>query len=312
MAAAGESHSMSIRPYTTRDATEVYNVWRAALRDWPLSIADLHKAFALSDTLVIEQSSRIIGFVATQRGMGVNGTLSVLAVDPTAQRRHVGSALHAAAFEQMRQAGVQRVQLGGGGPFRFWPGVPTNLPDAWEFFRAQSWTTNETAYDLVCDLRCYSTPPFVYERLHRDIKLFTATATDIDEVLAFEAREFPEWLSYFRQTASCGNLGDIVFARRGEQVVGSALLFSAQSYGSTSDCIWRGLLGANMGGFGAIGVGRSERNQGIGLALVAKASENLKARDVGYSLAGWTWLVDWYGRLGYKPWRTYAMSWRML
>jgi len=65
MAAAGESHSMSIRPYTTRDATEVYNVWRAALRDWPLSIADLHEAFALSDTLVIEQASRIIGFVAT-------------------------------------------------------------------------------------------------------------------------------------------------------------------------------------------------------------------------------------------------------
>jgi beta-N-acetylhexosaminidase len=212
----------------------------------------------------------------------------------------------------MRQAGVQRVQLGGGGPFRFWPGVPTNIPGAWDFFMAQGWTTNETSYDLVCDLHSYSTPPFVFDWLHHDVELYPATSADIDEVLAFEACEFPKWFSYFRHKADCGDLSDILLARRGERVVGSVLIFSAQSHSSTSDFVWRGMLGENMGGLGAIGVARSERNQGIGLALVAKASEHLKARSVGYSLVGWTWLVDWYGRLGYKPWRTYAMSWRML
>ncbi len=239
---------MSIRPYTTRDATEVYNVWRAALRDWPLSIADLQEAFVLSDTLVADQAGRIIGFAATQRGAGVNGALSVIAIDPTAQRRHVGSALHSAALERMRQAGVQRVQLGGGGPFRFWPGVPTNIPGAWEFFRAQGWTTNETSYDLVRDLRCYSTPSFVYDRLHRDVEFRTATSADIDEVLAFEGREFPAWLCYFRQKADCGDLGDILLARRGEHVVGSVLIFSLSHMvppviSSGADCwgkIWAG------------------------------------------------------------------------
>lgn len=40
------------------------------------------------------------------------------------------------------------------------------------------------------------------------------------------------------------------------------------------------------------------------------AEEWLRQRGVGNCCIGWTWLLDFYGRLGYRPWRSYAMSWR--
>lgn len=52
------------------------------------------------------------------------------------------------------------------------------------------------------------------------------------------------------------------------------------------------------------------RGRGVGLALAALVTECLREEGVARSYVGWTWLVDWYGRLGYRVWRTYAMSWR--
>jgi len=52
------------------------------------------------------------------------------------------------------------------------------------------------------------------------------------------------------------------------------------------------------------------REKGIGLALAARVTELLQQRGLGMSYVGWTWLVDWYGRLGYRVWREYVMSWK--
>jgi hypothetical protein len=34
----------------------------------------------------------------------------------------------------------------------------------------------------------------------------------------------------------------------------------------------------------------------------------LRARNAKTSYLGWTWLVDWYGQLGYRVWREYKMA----
>jgi hypothetical protein len=48
------------------------------------------------------------------------------------------------------------------------------------------------------------------------------------------------------------------------------------------------------------------------MALVAQATEILQARGCSTSFIGWTWLVDWYGKLGYAVWQEYIMSWKNL
>ena len=61
----------------------------------------------------------------------------------------------------------------------------------------------------------------------------------------------------------------------------------------------------NTGGVGALGVIKSMRKQGIGLALAAKTTEVIQSNGADYSFVGWTWLKDWYGKLGYKVWHSY-------
>jgi predicted N-acetyltransferase YhbS len=52
----------------------------------------------------------------------------------------------------------------------------------------------------------------------------------------------------------------------------------------------------------------SLREQGIGLALAARATEIVRERGLARSYVGWTWLVDWYGKLGYRVWQEYIMA----
>ena len=72
------------------------------------------------------------------------------------------------------------------------------------------------------------------------------------------------------------------------------------------------LLGDDMGGLACVGTAVAMRDCGIGTALCARATEILQQRGVGYSHVGWTWLLEFYGRLGYQPWREYRMSWQDL
>lgn len=67
-----------------------------------------------------------------------------------------------------------------------------------------------------------------------------------------------------------------------------------------------------MGGFGVLGVGEPFRDRGIGLALAAQATQLLKERGVRMSYLSWTWLVDWYGQLGYRVWREYMLGWKQV
>jgi N-acetylglutamate synthase-like GNAT family acetyltransferase len=67
-----------------------------------------------------------------------------------------------------------------------------------------------------------------------------------------------------------------------------------------------------MGGICCLGVREDMRQKGVGLVLAAYATEKLKSRKVGNIFVGYTWLVDWYGKLGYKVWHQYKMSWKKL
>jgi hypothetical protein len=46
--------------------------------------------------------------------------------------------------------------------------------------------------------------------------------------------------------------------------------------------------------------------------LVARGAEIAKERGVGNCFIGWTTLRDFYGRLGFREWRSYAMNKREL
>jgi predicted N-acetyltransferase YhbS len=173
---------------------------------------------------------------------------------------------------------------------------------------------DEAQHDLTRSLDGFEIPAALRRRLAAEhIALAPATREDIPDVLEFERSAFPGWYDEFKYVAEIGDQGDILVARDAEgAVIGTLLIYSRQSSPRRLDPFWRTLLGEDCGGLNAVGVAERARGRGIGLALVAWGSDILKARGVGTTLIGWTTLVDFYGKLGYTPWQSYAMSWRTL
>ncbi len=310
-----------IRSYEPqRDATQVYTLWQQTLSHlWPLPYGTFHSvivanpAYQRGDHFVAVSGDEIVGCVATQVHRSIpspEGNLAVLLVSPAYQRRGVGRMLHDHALSSLKQRGAAAIQLGGGLHY-FWQGVPTNLPHAWAFFQACGWREGERSFELMRDLAGYATPPGVYERLRPTITITQATSVDATDILSFEKQHFPQWFPYYQHVLHQHGYADVVVAKEINQgIVGTSLILDPHAPGWNDDIRWLSLLGKNTGGVGTLGVAESMREQGIGLALAARVTELMRERGLERSYIGWTWLVNWYGKLGYQVWQEYIMGWR--
>lgn len=310
----------NIQPYDVEnDAADVYALWQVALGEtWPIEQARFQQVLAgpYPQHFVARSGGRVVGFAATlmSRGdSGLQGHLVALFVAPDQQGKGLGKALYEAALAHLQSSGVKTIQLGGHSP-RFWCGVPGNLPRAVEFFAHQGWSYAETVYDMIQDLRDYTTPPQIVQRMKDEqISIAPATSTNVTDVLLFESQHFPNWLMHFERNARLGDYQDMLVARDSAgRVVGTLVISSPQSHPRRTDVVWQSLLGWEAGSLGAVGVVEQERGRGIGLALVAYASEILKERGVRTCYIDWLVLTDFYGKLGYKVWRDYRMSKRTI
>ena len=325
------SAKVLIRPYNPNlDTAALLPLWHAALGDtWPMrddllrrQLTD-HRFYRGDDHLVAVVDGRIIGFVGTQvdRWEGVpaskrGGGISVVVVHPDWQRRGVGTRLHEAALAQLRREGVRELRLGGGGAYRFWPGIPTDLPGAHEFFAACGWPLEpeKRSCDLVRDLSDFCQPPAMRARLaQEEVTIRPARQDEVDDVIAFEWEHFPGWAAGFVYMGELGDYANMLVALDKEKgIVGSLMLHTPTSRWLTANITWKTLLGDALGGISAVGVAESERGRGIGIGMVAVGSEVLRERGVGNCHIDWTSIVDFYGKLGYTVWRRYWMSTRTL
>lgn len=320
--------SLTLRAYeVAQDEAAVYALWQRLLGGtWPISRAVFHKTtvgnsvYRTDDHAVaVTGNDQIVGFVATQMRALPDvaasdqspGELMVMLVNPDYQRQGIGTALLDRGLAVLKGRGASQVQVGAGGISYFWPGVPTNLPGAWPFFAASGWVETWTAIDMTLSLDAYATPPDIYARVRLpNVAITQAEARDIPDLLSFEARHFPHWAAYYDLTVAEGAHRDILFARDtmiGE-ILGATLALDFREPGERHGFRWPQLLGESTGGIGVLGVAEAWRENGIGLALAARATELLQARGLTTSYVGYTWLEDWYGKLGYRVWRDYTMS----
>jgi beta-N-acetylhexosaminidase len=311
---------VTIRPYEPeRDAAMVFALWQATIgRQWPLSAERFHAVIDdphAAGHCVATEGAAVVGFAATHTDgeHPTEATLTALLIAPDRQRRGIGTALHAAALDHLREIGVRRVDLGGR-DVHFWEGVPDNCPDALTFFQARGWIITETVYDLVRDVTDFALPPALAARIGATVRFNIATtATDVADLFAFVTREFPSWLAEYRAIAERGALFDFLIGRdTAGVVIASLILFSPQSDQTRGDKTWSLLLGEAMGALGCVGVAKAERGKGIGLGLVARGSEIVRERGGRNCHIHWTAVPGFYERLGYRIWHSFAMSQRDL
>jgi GNAT superfamily N-acetyltransferase len=199
------------------DRPALERLWAAAIGDaWPVVPA----ALALLRTgVVAEAGGEPVGVVAVEAGAERQGGVQLLLVDPSVQRRGIGTRLLEAGIERLWALGVTTIALGSGGDDYLWPGVPVDLPGAAGFFAARGWRFDHDVLDLVADLRRFQAPAGSLERATRAGVTFEVPAEPdaAVEVLAFEAANFPNWLRAFQRSAARGaGVGGAMVARASE------------------------------------------------------------------------------------------------
>lgn len=319
-----------IRPYNPNlDSKALLPLWQAALGDtWPMRddlmrrLLTDHRYYRAGDHLVAVAGEQLIGFAGTQVDRNAaptqerSGGIAVVLVHPDWQRQGIGTRLHAAALTWLRREGVRNLMLAGGGMYRFWPGIPADLPGAYDFFAACGWPLEpeRRSCDLVRDLSDFELPLAMSAKLAEErVTIRPARREEVDDVLAFEHRHFPGWAAGFDYMAALGDYVNLLVAFDAEKgIVGTLMLHTPASRWLAANITWKTMLGDSLGGISAVGVAESERGRGIGIGMVAVGCEVLRARGVENSHIDWTGIVDFYGKLGYTVWREYWMSRREL
>jgi beta-N-acetylhexosaminidase len=286
-----------IRPFdAASDRNWVERLWQAAMPPWwPL----LPAGIGLLDAglvAVAEAGPQPTGFIAVDAA----GSVPLILVEPGYQRRGIGTALLGAALDRVRAAGVGRVTAGSGGASYIWPGVPSDLPAAVGFFARRGWQHTHDTLDLVADLTGYCPPPGAFQRASQlGVTFARAVDADLEQVQTFEAATFPSWARWF---ASSGPEHILVARDRSGAITGTLLCD-----GPGAPTVFAPLLGPAAGTIGCVGVAPRLHGQGIGTALVVRASQILAQSGVRTCHIGWATRESFYRRAGYQPWRRYAM-----
>lgn len=298
--------------FREEDACEVTRIWAATFgSEWSIDRSTLLQACMKHGgrenfvNLVARYDNHLVGFLSSQFGEDGQAGIIAICIDPEYQRRQIGTHLLADCGRELSRLGAKKINLGSGGHSYLWPGVPVTSVSGRNFFEKAGWQFDEELYDMVANLNDASSNG----QLHlpgedtRQLKL-----GEEQDLLAFAQRSFPYWKVAYERVLARDKHKDIIVALKSEVIVGAVVLFMNSDQHYENGLAWRGVLGQTMGGFAVLGVREDQRGRGVGLRLASHATFELKSRGVENSLAGWTYLENLYGQIGYKVWRRYLMS----
>jgi GNAT superfamily N-acetyltransferase len=271
-------------------------LWQAAMPpSWPVLPAGIGQ---LGEGLIAQAGHARVGFEA----LDTAGSIPLILVEPGYQRRGIGAGPLEAAQQQVRAGTASSLTAGSGGAVYIWPGVPVpcDLPAAEIFFASRGWRRTHDTLDLVTDPAGYRLPPGAAERAARTgVTITRAAGDDLAAVRAFEAAAFPSWAPWF----AAARPEHVLLARTRPGSIAGTLLLE----GPGADTVFTPMLGRAAGTIGCVGVAPPLHGQGIGTALVVRASQILSQAGVRACHIGWTTRESFYRRAGYRPWRRYAM-----
>lgn len=236
------------------------------------------------------QHNKLVGYVIVD----INSIL-LLCVSPFYQGKGIGTLLLGNAEEYLYKKGSDKVVLGCGTGKYLCQGVPFKGEiNAYGFFKKHGYKASWSSIDMILKLSDFFVDKLDIPKVNGSLT-FRYT-TDMDMKLLLEAVNSvnPSWCRYFGDTKEA-----VLIAEYEGELAGFVLLSDIKMPFSEN-------FTGTVGGIGCLGVIPNKRNKGIGMQLAAKATEALKERSLDYSYLGYTWLEEWYSKLGYKP---YARFW---
>ncbi len=309
---------MLLRPLAVEDVDAVVALWNESLPlpfhvdrrlfEQNLTVSPHYRA---EGTRVAVSDDRIVGFVACRRAQepmaaqGLitdKGWLSVLFVHPRYRRRGVGQALLDAGLSWLGAVDV----LPGGDPDHFFPGVPEGCDAMRRFLEKRGFVFGSKAWDLQQDVSAWQAPAGPDRA-----RIVPCEAGWVPQLYEFFERTFPgRWYYDMRRRLALeANPNDVLVVRDPDGTIqGFSSTFHPGSRRLGPSVYWRQAMGPHYGGLGPIGVSPEVRQKGLGLALVQRSIEYVKAHGCRIMGVDWTVLIDFYRKAGFEPWVGYDLG----
>ena len=289
-----------LRPYRREDESAVLALWDRALPRWPISAQAFHSKAMGAEQLVVVADGMLAGYLSVSQAR-TQAQLTAILVDPAFRRLGLGSELLAQARRNLGRR-VQLLSAGSGAGPSFWPGVPQDAKEGWEFLLARGFEPTGEMADLLAGIGGFRSPEWVLGRVGSGVRFELAAKGDAAEVVGLQERHFPAWKAFYEHQLTLP--GTVLVARADGRIVGTCTVEGPAEY----DFLWPALVRGRVGAFGCVGVDPEERQRGKGLAMVARACELLSERGAEVCYCAFTYLEDWYAQLGFTRWRGYTMA----
>lgn len=264
------------------------------------------------------------GFVAVKRSAGRlykgpdkdQAHLTAIAFDDPL----VAIDLMAMAKQVLRERGIQALRFGQDAG-HFFPGCPSDCQHLRDFLIVEGFVEGDEVVDLERDLTSYDPPAETLQPLKAwsaeqcpelgpgEAGVAPISTECVPALREFLYREFPGRWSYDTlRLLEREERHDGVFALYVDGAIEGFALTQAEGQKiPIGGAVWHLDLGERWGSLGPIGVSRAMRGKGLGGALLGASLCALRDRGVKRCIIDWTNLVEFYGKHGFEPTRTYRV-----
>lgn len=261
--------------------------------------------------LIVNEEDKVIALVFAKRWREnyqvkvdrSQGFIQALLVDEAYRRKGLGSQLLAQVEASFKKRGIKKLSLGSD-PWHYFPGLPAEKTELASWFEHQGYKQTGLVYDLINTYSPAENLPLPRaEGAHYE----PLQLKDREQFLQFFKRSFPDrWLyeaiKYFEKG---GSGREFVVLKKSGQIKGFCRLNDGKSPFIAQNVYWAPLFAEELGGIGPLGIDPEERGRGYGLGIVEAAISLLRRRGIQRIIIDWTDLNDFYGKLGYKKWKSY-------
>ncbi len=218
----------------------------------------------------------------------------LLCVHPEYRGRDIGGRLLDKCEKFIAESGYSQAVLGGDSELFIGAVTPE---EQWSdmhsrFFESKGYAACDGCIEMKMSLKDFDSGSLDIPPCPGDVSFGYIGREDSDSLYTAVNAVDPAWIKYFTFDSP------VFAAKRGGRIVGFCIVDeNADTIISSGS--------NNVGMIGCVGVVPEERRKGIGLAMAAAATRELKNDGCDDAFIHYTYLDWWYGKLGYKTFLRY-------
>lgn len=276
------------------DSKKLYNLYKKCFPNYLISESDLFEKVGSHEcnfAIYEDNNANLLGL-----SISYKNSILLLMVDPKYRNKGIGTGLLERSESFIKNKGFDKIVLGSGTDRYLFPGVPYTKEE-YLFFKKRGYTNTWdcNCLDLIKEKDNFFEDSLLGNSINGiDYNYFNETDRESLEQAVIDVGE-PDWINCYKETKD-----SILVAKANNKIVGFMIYEKHISYPNT--------VNEHAGGFGCLGVIPQYRDKGIARNLINIGENKLLEDNIDCAFLGYTYLEEYYKKLGYSPDKYYWMG----